>query len=122
MAWWGHRGGSFLASVSVTPSLNGSVLDALMYISTTESVTITSLRQSVDHLSYLVLWDDVYSDTLRKPKKAVSSAAHSINFSTGDFGELIIEFRIRSRQEGVIGALRGLFLDLPCVLFIPLIT
>ena len=57
--------------------------------------------------SYWVLWEEVYSDTRRKPKKAVSVAAQSNTLSWYSLDELNKVWRIVLNRVGVIGSLLG---------------
>ena len=66
-ATMGHRGEAFAAMVMVTPMRKGSVLDALMRNCAVSCDNWRSSMSKTDVGSYLVLWEDVYSDTLRKP-------------------------------------------------------
>ena len=77
----GHRGESFAAIRKVTPVRKGSVFDDFMWREAEVGVRLRSEDKRVEEGSYLCLVDEVYSDTRRKPKKAVNRAAHSISLS-----------------------------------------
>ena len=66
----------------VMPCRKGSVLEPLMLMFTKSPSNEISSKSRVTEGSYLVLWEEVYSDTLRNPKKAVRRAAHSMSLSS----------------------------------------
>ena len=84
----GHRIVSFDANLMVVPWRKGSVFDALIATVAMFLVMFMSDISKVEDVSYFVLWDDVYSDTLRNPKKAVVMAAHSMSLSSYTLDEL----------------------------------
>ena len=77
----GHRGELFAARRKVTPVRKGSVFDDFMRREAEVGVRVRSEVNRVEEGSNLCLVGEVYSDTRRKPKKAVKRAAHSINLS-----------------------------------------
>ena len=81
-AFTGHRTVLLAAKRMAIPCLNGSVLEPLILIVAKFGERVTSSKSRVDEGSYLVLWEDVYSDTRRKPKKAVVRAAQSMSLSS----------------------------------------
>ena len=91
----GHSDESFAARRMVVPWRNGSVLDALMFTLAMLFSRDRSLYRKVVWGSYFVWWVEVYSDTLRKPKKAVVMAAQSISLSSYALDELKRLSRIR---------------------------
>ena len=91
----GHNGESFAARWMVVPWRNGSVLDALMFTLAMLFSIDRSVNRKVVRGSYLVRWVEVYSDTLRKPKKAVVMADQSISLSSYGLVELKRFSRIR---------------------------
>ena len=105
MAASGQRNVPFAASLTVKPCRKGSVLDALILIDTTSPEMATSEHSSVVSGSNLVLQDDVYSDTLRNPKKAVVKVAHSMSLSSCALDELNSTWYISLSKDGVTGAL-----------------
>ena len=64
-------------------------------------------------------WSEVYSDTLRKPKKATTIAAHNITLSLCFIGALKRLIPSCWMREGVIGVLFGFLYFLPSTRFIP---
>ena len=72
----------FAARRKVIPCRKGSVLEPLMFMFTKSPSNDTSSKSRVTEGSYLVLWEEVYSDTRINPKKAVRSAAHSMSLSS----------------------------------------
>ena len=70
------------ASRMVVPMRNGSVLDSLMTMFAMPFWRFMSSYNNVDEGSYFVLWDEVYSETRRNPKKAVVMAAQSMSLSS----------------------------------------
>ena len=81
-AFTGHRTVLLAAKRMAIPCLNGSVLEPLILIVAKFGSRVISSKSRVDEGSYLVLWEDVYSDTRRKPKKAVVRAAQSMSLSS----------------------------------------
>ena len=79
---------SFDANLMVVPWRKGSVFDVLIATVAMFLVMFMSDISKVEDVSYFVLWDDVYSDTLRKPKKAVVMAAHNMSLSSYNLDEL----------------------------------
>ena len=73
---------SFAASLMMMPCLKGSVLEALIRMWAKLPSRVMSDMRSVVVWSYFVLCVEVYSDTLRNPKKAVVNAAQSITLSS----------------------------------------
>ena len=69
--------------------------------------------------SNFVLWEDVYSETLRKPKKAVVMAAQSISLSSYFLDDAK---RFLCRCVGVMGCRFGVEYCFPWVLLIPFIS
>ena len=65
----------------VHPCLNGSVLEALIRIWMLGRRYDTSSKHSVVSGSNFCIWGETYSDDLRKPKKAVVTAAQSMILS-----------------------------------------
>ena len=122
-AWTGHRGELLRKRWMEVPCLNGSVLDAFMYIvMDVGRLNVISWKQSVVDGSNFRTCDAVYSETRRKPWKAVSIAAHSMALSCS----AVVEFnRFRPSwvsNNGVIG-IRGGFLNLdPCERLMPRMT
>ena len=112
-ALMGHSIVLFAAIRTVTPCRKGSVLEALMcrWAWSLRMLTSPSIRVVVG--SNLVVWEDVYSDILKKPKNAVMMAVHSITLSSYKRRELNrFRFIIR-RREGVMGSLFGRDLEVP---------
>ena len=69
------------AILTVTPSLKGSVLDALIHSQAPSLVMARSCFISVIEGSKDVFRGEVYSDILKNPKNAVVMAAQSIILS-----------------------------------------
>ena len=86
------------------------------------SSRVTSSNRRVDKGSYLVLWEDVYSDTLRKPKKAVVMAAQIIILSSYMREEWNRLSCIIRSKLGVMGRLLGRENLLPSDLLMPLMS
>ena len=72
--------------------------------------------------SYFVLCEEVYSETRRKPKKAVVMAAQSISLSSYTLDDANKLFRIVNRVVGVMGCRLGIENFLPCALLIPFMS
>jgi hypothetical protein len=67
----------------MVPTLKGSVFEALILTSMMfGDLMYVSERYRVTLGSWDLTWDDVYSDTLKNPKNAVSMAAQSITLSS----------------------------------------
>ena len=109
-----------LASIrTVTPCLNGSVLDALIW-SLRESLRIRiSANNSVVVGSYCVFLWVVYSDILRKPKNAVVIAAQIMTLSSNRREELKRFLLIILRRVGVMGRRLGRVWDRLWARFMP---
>ena len=88
-----------------TPSRKGSVLEAFMCIVAMSSAMERSSYSKVEVGSYFVLCEEVYSETLMKPKKAVVIAAQSINLSWCSLEELNKSCIIVNSRSGVMGRL-----------------
>ena len=72
--------------------------------------------------SYFVLCEEVYSETLRNPKKAVVMAAQSINLSSYTLDDANRFLCIANRVVGVMGCRLGLENCLPCARLIPFMS
>ena len=77
----GHKRDPLADMRRVTPTRKGSVLDDLITREALVELRVRSECNKVAFGSYLDLVGDVYSDTRRKPKKAVRRAAHIISLS-----------------------------------------
>ena len=77
----GHKREPLADMRRVTPTRKGSVFDDLMRRAALEEVRVRSECNKVVFGSYLDFVGDVYSETRRKPKKAVRRAAHIISLS-----------------------------------------
>ena len=78
----GQREEPFAAIQMTTPCRNGSVFDDLIRTDVVSFMKEISWCMRVESGSNLVLCDEVYSDTLRKPKNPMSMAAHNMSLSS----------------------------------------
>ena len=78
----GHKGELLAAILIVIPWRKGSVFEALMCIFANSWDSVKSWTRRVVEGSYFVLWEEVYSETRRKPKKAVVRAAQILSLSS----------------------------------------
>ena len=79
----GQRRERFLMSLMVNPCRKGSVFEAFMYMSMVVlEMIVRSVRHSVVAGSYDLTCEEVYSETRKKPKKAVIIAAQIISLSS----------------------------------------
>ena len=106
-AFMGHRIVLFDIMRTVTPWRKGSVFDVLRRRWADRLPTMTSLRSKVLAGSNWVLRGVVYSDILRKPKKAVVRAAHIMSLSWNSLDELKRFPLMVRRRDGVMGSLFG---------------
>ena len=79
---------SFAARRIVIPWRNGSVLEAFISMWAMPSARFMLSKRRVTEGSNFVLWVEVYSDTRRKPKKAVVMAAQIMSLSSYNLEEL----------------------------------
>ena len=84
----GHNIVSFAARRIVIPWRNGSVLEAFISMWAMPSARFMLSKRRVTEGSNFVLWVEVYSDTRRKPKKAVVMAAQIMSLSSYNLEEL----------------------------------
>ena len=78
-----------------------------------------SLRSRVVEGSYEVFLGEVYSDILRKPKKAVVIAAQIMILSSYSLDELNRFSLMIRRREGVMGSRFGSDRERPCERLMP---
>ena len=116
----GHKIVSFAARQIVSPWRKGSVFEAFISMWAMSSVSFRLSYRRVTEGSYFVLCVDVYSDTRRKPKKAVVMAAQSMSLSSYGLEELNRFSCMVWSKVGVIGCLLGRENFLPSALFMPL--
>ena len=79
---------SFAARRIVIPWRNGSVFEALISMWAMSSARFMLSKRRVTEGSNFVLCVEVYSDTRRKPKKAVVIAAQIMSLSSYNLEEL----------------------------------
>ena len=108
--------------VSLAARRKGSVLEAFMLMLIKCSPWVTSSYRRVYKGSYMVLWEEVYSDTLRKPKNAVVMAAQIIILSSYRWEEWKRLSCIVKSKLGVMGRLLGRENLLPSDLLMPLMS
>ena len=103
----GQRMVLFAASLIVTPCRKGSVLEVLMCRQAELFLICTSSYSRVKLGSKEVLRREVYSETRRKPKKAVVMAAQSMTLSSYRREELNSVWCMVLSSMGVIGKRLG---------------
>ena len=117
----GHSIVLLAATRTQTPSRKGSVLDALMQILAWSALMSMSRNKRVVSGSNCVLWEEVYSETRKKPKKANRMAAHNIVLSSYNLVELKRLWAMVCRRVGVMGRRLGTDREDPCFRLIPLV-
>ena len=118
-AFTGQRIVLLASSLMVTPCRKGSVLEDLMCRRMESLRMRISLNKRVMVGSCVVLRSVVYSDTRRKPKKAVVIAAQSITLSSKIREELNNLWFMALRRVGVMGSRLGSEWELPWYRLIP---